>query len=119
MKREQTMKANSMKFLTAILVLSGLMAAPAFAGGDAAAGAGKSTVCAACHGPAGNAPIMAEYPKLAGQPQDYIVNALRDYQKGNRKDPVMSAQAAALSPQDVLDLAAYFSSQPSSLVVKY
>ncbi len=113
------MKSHSMKSLPAILAFSVFIAAPAFAGGDAAAGATKSTVCAACHGPAGNAPILPEYPRLAGQHADYIINALRDYQKGNRKDPVMSAQAAALSQQDILDLAAYFSSQPSSLIVKY
>jgi cytochrome c553 len=72
-----------------------------------------------CLGPGGNAPISPEYPKLAGQHDDYLQNALHDYQKGARKDPVMSAQAANLTPQDILDLAAYFSSQAGSLAVKY
>jgi len=92
---------------------------PASAGGDAAAGQSKSTVCISCHGAGGNAPISPEYPKLAGQHDDYLQNALRDYQKGARKDPVMSAQAANLTPQDILDLAAYFSSQAGNLTVKY
>jgi cytochrome c553 len=106
------------------LAFGGLLTAlicttPALAGGDATAGQTKSAVCAACHGPGGNAPISPEYPKLAGQHDDYLQNALHDYQKGARKDPVMSAQAATLTPQDILDLAAYFSSQPGNLAVKY
>jgi cytochrome c553 len=107
-----------------ILMVTGLAVAliaagNAFAGGNAAEGEKKSAVCAACHGPGGNAPTTPDYPRLAGQHEDYIENALHDYQKGARKDPVMSAQAAALTPQDVLDLAAYFSSQKGSLAVKY
>jgi|HubBroStandDraft_3_1064219.scaffolds.fasta_scaffold1803095_1 cytochrome c553 len=106
------------------LVFGGLFAAlmcanPACAGGDATAGQSKSAVCAACHGPGGNAPINPEYPKLAGQHDDYLQNALHDYQKGARKDPIMSAQAANLTPQDILDLAAYFSAQAGSLSTKY
>jgi cytochrome c553 len=107
-----------------VLVAAGLTvtliaAGSAFAGGNAADGEKKSAVCAACHGPGGNAPTTPDYPRLAGQHDDYIENALHDYQKGARTDPEMSAQAAALTPQDILDLAAYFSSQKGSLAVKY
>jgi cytochrome c553 len=94
-------------------------AGSANAGGNAAEGEKKSAVCAACHGPGGNAPTTPDYPRLAGQHEDYIENALHDYQKGARKDPVMSAQAAALTAQDIMDLATYFSSQKGSLAVKY
>jgi len=76
-------------------------------------------VCAACHGAGGNAPISPEYPRLAGQHADYLQNALHDYQKGARKDPIMSAQAEKLTPQDILDLTVYFASQPGSLATKY
>jgi cytochrome c553 len=96
-----------------------LAAAPANAGGNAAAGETKAAICFTCHGPAGNAPISPDYPRLAGQHGDYLQNALREYQRGARKDPVMSAQAEALKPQDILDLAAYFSSQKSDLATKY
>ena len=54
---------------------------------------------------------MQDFPRLAGQYNDYIIRALKDYQAGNRKNPIMGAQAKALSATDILDLAAYFSSQ--------
>jgi cytochrome c553 len=108
-----------MRYLVFGGMLTALVCSPTFAGGDVTAGQTKSAVCTACHGPGGNAPISPEYPKLAGQHADYLQNALHDYQKGARKDPVMSAQAANLTPQDILDLAAYFSSQAGNLAVKY
>lgn len=80
------------------------------AAGDPAAGKSKSTTCAACHGADGNS-VIPIYPRLAGQHADYLVKVLRDYKSGARSDPIMQGMAAALSEQDILDLAAYFSSQ--------
>ena len=77
-----------------------------------------SEVCQACHGMDGNSQI-AENPKLAGQNADYLAKALRDYQSGARKNPVMGAMAQTLKPDEVQGLAAYFASQPSVLVSKY
>lgn len=90
----------------AALVVSG----NAGAAGDAAAGQKKSANCAACHGPDGNSPNPI-WPKLAGQHAPYMVKQLKDFKSGARKDPMMSPMAAPLSPQDIEDLAAYFSSQ--------
>jgi len=98
-----------------------LAAALAFAGAAQAAGnaeAGKAKaaqVCAACHGPEGNKPTAPENPVLAGQHQDYLVKALRDYKAGKRNNPIMKGFAATLSNQDMQDLAAWFSSQQSNL----
>ena len=89
----------------------------AYAGGDAGAGAQKSKVCAACHGADFNTPISADIPRLAGQRRDYIERALTDYKSGERKNPVMGAQAGALSPQDIEDLAAYIGSLKGALKV--
>jgi cytochrome c553 len=50
--------------------------------------------------------------------EDYILKALSHYKNGKRKNPIMAAQVANLSPKDMLDLAAYFSHQPG-LVVKH
>ena len=91
----------------------------ALAGGDAAKGKEKSAICLTCHGPDGNAPIMPEYPRLAGQPDDYLEKALRDYKSGKRKNPLMGPQAQNLSKQDMKDLAAYFSRLSGDLKVKY
>ncbi len=89
-------------------------ASSAFAAGDAAAGQAKAAACAACHGPDGNS-VNPEWPKLAGQNPDYIVKQLQDFKAGVRQNPLMSPMAAPLSDQDVLDLAAFFSSQKTQL----
>ncbi|MBT8131376.1 MAG: cytochrome c [Gammaproteobacteria bacterium] len=83
--------------------------------GDAAAGKEKAVTCVACHGEAGAAPISPQYPILAGQYEDYLSQALQQYQNGQRKNMIMTGLAAALSEQDIADLAAYFSSQSSGL----
>jgi cytochrome c553 len=88
--------------------------ASAQAAGDIDAGKTKSATCAACHGADGNSPNGA-FPILAGQYQDYLVRAMRDYRSGKRKNPIMNGLAAPLSDQDHEDLAAYFASQKSSL----
>lgn len=80
-------------------------------GGDAAAGKSKAAVCAACHGADGNSSI-GEWPKLAGQHAHYLENQLHAYKSGERNNPIMAGQVAALSDQDIKDLAAYFAAQP-------
>jgi cytochrome c553 len=77
---------------------------------DAAAGKEKAAVCAACHGANGNSTVPL-YPILAGQNARYIYLQLRDFNKKRREDPLMSPMAANLSAKDMLDLAAYFSTQ--------
>ena len=71
-------------------------------------------VCQACHGTDGNSQVP-DYPKLAGQNQDYLAKALRDYKSGARKDPTMNGFAGTLTTQDIDNLAAYYSSQPAVL----
>lgn len=106
-----------MKRLLSSLLLAAaapaLMAADPLLGGDAEAGAKKAAVCAACHGPGGNS-VNPEWPKLAGQGAPYLYAQLKAYQAGDRKNVLMSSQAANLSEQDMKDLAAYFASQSGS-----
>lgn len=106
-----------MKKLLAI-ALAATISAPALAAGDADAGKQKAQVCAACHGPDGNHPTTPDFPRLAGQHPDYLLQALRDYKSGARKNPIMAGQVASLKDQDLADLAAYFSQQPGTLHVK-
>ena len=73
-----------------------------------------SELCQACHGMDGNSQVP-DYPKLAGQNQDYLAKALRDYKSGARKDPTMNGFAGTLTTQDIDNLAAYFSRQPAVL----
>ncbi|NIP17045.1 MAG: c-type cytochrome [Xanthomonadales bacterium] len=98
------MKSLSLILLTALIVF----AAPAMAA-DPAAGKAKSTVCAACHGADGMS-VNPMWPHLAGQQEMYLAKQMRDFRDGNRKDPVMSAQAASLSDDDIANLAAYYAS---------
>jgi cytochrome c553 len=100
-----------------LIALLAFASQAAYAGGNAAAGADKSKPCAACHGADFNPPISPDRPRLAGQHADYLAQALTDYKSGARKNAVMGAQVTALSPQDILDLAAYFDSLSGKLKV--
>lgn len=86
----------------------------AFATGDVEAGKAKAAVCAACHGTDGNAEIDPQYPRLAGQYQDYLARALHEYKNGDRTNPIMAGFAATLSEEDIETVSAYFSSLPGS-----
>jgi cytochrome c553 len=100
-----------MKKMLTIAVLAHLAVwGPAQAAGDAEAGKAKSATCMACHGADGNS-AAPNFPKLAGQHASYIAKQLADYKSGARQDATMSAMAAPLSEQDMLDLAAFYSSQ--------
>ncbi|MFT4247011.1 MAG: cytochrome c [Pseudomonas sp.] len=96
---------------------AGLPAGRAEAGDKLSHAKGKATgqSCVDCHGADGNAPIDPTYPKLGGQYGDYLAHALLAYRGGDRQHPLMSAQAAHLSDQDIADLAAYFGSRATQL----
>jgi cytochrome c553 len=105
-----------MNKLLAVLIAFAFAPAVSHAGGDANAGKEKAAqVCAACHGPDGNKPSAPDQPVLAGQYEDYLVKALSDYKSGKRANPIMKGFAGQLSRKDMEDLAAWFSSQKSSL----
>ena len=99
------------------LALAALALPAAASGGDAEVGKKKSTPCAACHG-ANGVSVSPEFPNLAGQYPDYLETALKHYKEGKRRNPIMQAQVANLTPKDMMDLAAYFSSQ-QALQVKH
>ncbi len=94
------------------LVTSAVAAGPGDAPppGDAAAGAAKAVVCGACHGPSGNS-VNPEWPNLAGQHHEYLVEQLELFKNGVRVAPTMTPMALTLSPQDMADVAAYFEKQ--------
>ena len=94
-----------------------LLAAQAGAADLAAGQAKAKEICQACHGLDGNS-ATADYPKLAGQYPDYLAKALRDYQAGRRKNPIMGGMATPLTPKDIDNLAAYYAAQPAALNVK-
>jgi cytochrome c553 len=68
--------------------------------------------CSACHGPRGVS-ADAHFPNLAGQKYDYLLKALRAYQKQERYDPYMS-QLEFLSDAELEGIARYYSSLPAA-----
>jgi cytochrome c553 len=79
--------------------------------GDVQAGERKNSMCMGCHGIVGyqaTFPEVYKVPKIAGQSEKYIVNALVAYKNGQRKHPSMRGIAASLSDQDMADVAAYY-----------
>ncbi|MDO1529764.1 cytochrome c [Fulvimonas sp. R45] len=104
-------RALTLLSLGAVLALA---SAPLLAGGNAADGKTKAAACFACHGADGNA-VDPQYPRLAGQYNEYIQQALHEYKDGRRDNPIMKGMVATLSDQDIEDIAAYFSSQPNKL----
>jgi cytochrome c553 len=105
-----------MKFaalLTSLLLAAGVSAAVAQEAKappkpDLAKGQAKATqVCAACHADDGNRGSPA-YPILQGQHPEYIVKQLEEFKAGKRANPIMQGMAAALTPSDMRDLAAFY-----------
>lgn len=84
---------------------------PAKAGGDPALakiGREKAGMCHGCHGQ--NVEGNGQFPRLAGQHPDYLVNQLKHFKSGERQSGQMQAIAGTLSEEDMKALAAYFGS---------
>lgn len=96
---------------TSAVALALALAVPAGsrAGGNAAAGQGKSLTCTACH----VAPDpSSDTPYLAGQREAYLSGQLQAFRSGDRVHPLMDGIARQLNDADIADLAAFWSAQP-------
>ncbi|MDE2430815.1 MAG: cytochrome c [Burkholderiales bacterium] len=106
-----------MKKLFALLALASLAqvaAATEVIGNAKDAHDKKVAMCIGCHAIPGykaTFPEVYQVPMIGGQSAKYIENALKEYQKGDRKHPSMRGIAGSLSDQDIADLAAYYSQQ--------
>jgi cytochrome c553 len=88
--------------------------APAAAKADLAKGeASFNGVCAACHGPEGNSVIPVN-PKLAQQHPDYMVKQLTEFKAGKRENAVMLGMSAALSEDDMKNIAAWLTTKKAT-----
>lgn len=90
-------------------------AAPAAAAvleGDAVRGKSLTYTCRGCHGVTGYKNAYPNYhvPKLGGQSEAFLRNALMEYRSGHRKHPTMQAQAEGYSEQQIADIAAFLTS---------
>lgn len=91
----------------AVVSLSSLL----MAGGD-----GKTLYvdkgCNACHGNDGNSPIMAAYPKIAGQNKDYLIaqiKDIRDEKRTNGQSGIMQATIKELNDEDIKAISSWLS----------
>jgi len=85
--------------------------------GDPAAGKALARNCAACHGETGIGSNPA-WPSIAGQRPGYLVNVLKAFRAGLRKDPMMAGVARGLSDTDIADLAAHYAAQSCAPATK-
>jgi cytochrome c553 len=71
-------------------------------------------LCVSCHG-ANGIGITGDYPTLAGQHEDYIARALVEYQKGDRKNPIMPNFLTGITAAEIREIADYYAQQTPSL----
>ena len=100
-------------WLMMLSVATALISGGANAAGDAAAGQAKSALCMACHGADGNS-VNPIWPKIAGQHEGYIIKQLQEFKSGVRVDATMLPMVAALTDEDMANLAAFFNSQATA-----
>lgn len=87
-----------------------LLGLSAVAGADVAAGKARAAAaCAVCHGPQGLS-MQPNVPHLAGQPEIYLVEQLRNYRSGKRQHEVMAVIARPLSDRDIENMAQWYAS---------
>jgi len=73
-------------------------------------------VCSNCHGVDGNS-VSPNFPKLAAQPEEYLIAQLNEFRNHRREDPpgfrYMWGISRSLTDDQIKGLAAYFSAQTS------
>jgi cytochrome c553 len=79
--------------------------------GDAARGEPLTAACGGCHGSRGVSTDSAT-PSVAGQDPQYLVDSIKAYGK-TRKHDGMQRSVAGLKPEDIENIAAFYTVQPS------
>jgi cytochrome c553 len=101
---ESTMKSVS---LLAAGLLCASIATPVVSADKISAGAKVAQSCVMCHGDGGLS-TMPGTPSLAGQPEVYLANQLRQFRDGKRHNEVMNVIAKPMSDADIDNVYAYF-----------
>ena len=85
----------------------------------------KKNNCASCHGDNYAKSTDDSIPSLAGQHQDYLVQALKQYRAGDsktnplaRNNALMTGQAKKLTDADINNISAHLAKLPGILSVK-
>ncbi len=99
-----------MKTLLSIVMVTSLATFSSSILADEGADLYTAKTCNTCHGTDAKSPIAPNYPKLAGQNKDYLVQQIKDIRDGNRENgqsAVMKAIVAALSDDEIEKISAY------------
>jgi cytochrome c553 len=70
--------------------------------------------CVACHGEDGVS-ANADWPNLAGQNTVYLVDQLKAFRSGDRKNILMDSVLGILSDENIQKLASHYSNKPASI----
>ncbi|MES2878070.1 MAG: c-type cytochrome [Pseudomonadota bacterium] len=69
-----------------------------------------AAVCANCHGETGNSP-KSDTPNLAGQNPAYLVEQLRKFAEGQRRNEFMEGMIKAMKSDEKIGIVLFYSSQ--------
>jgi cytochrome c len=71
-------------------------------------------LCNTCHGPDGNSPTTAMYPKIAGMDKDYLIEQMLDIRTGKRNNGMsiaMKATVASVKDEEFTAIAEWLAEQ--------
>lgn len=107
-------RAAGLAAVTALVAAASLslLAPAAHAQQVADAMAKRVAPCMACHGKEGRAAADGYYPRIAGKPEGYLYNQLRNFRDGRRQQyPLMVYMVQHLSDDYLKEMAGFFASQ--------
>ncbi len=67
--------------------------------------------CTSCHGKNGRAASDGYYPRIAGKPEGYLFNQLKNFRDGQRAYPLMTYMVGNMPDTYLKEIAEYFSTQ--------
>ncbi len=70
----------------------------------------RMQACTTCHGAQGRTANEAYFPRIAGKPEGYLYNQLRNFRDGRRHYGLMVGMVEHLSDAYLLEMAQYFAS---------
>ncbi len=71
----------------------------------------RLAACTSCHGKEGRAGSDGYYPRIAGKPDGYLLNQLKNFRDGKRKYPLMTYMVGYMPDAYLKEMAEFFSSQ--------
>jgi cytochrome c553 len=69
----------------------------------------RMQACVMCHGEQGRATNAGYFPRIAGKPESYLFNQLKNFREGRRRNEAMNLLMQHMSDEYLHDIAAHFS----------